>query len=117
MADRHLGAKRDGTVVTTKYEWTANKSFIRCQFSITQEGQTTTGMQMIGKMPSTGGLHMWTFEDAGGSATRTSRGTGRSGFHGSRLDRRRRVLTATNIMTPIERGLVPLARRRANDGR
>jgi hypothetical protein len=41
-------AKRDGTIVTTKYEWTSNRSFIRCHFSITQEGKTTTGMQMIG---------------------------------------------------------------------
>jgi uncharacterized protein (TIGR02246 family) len=27
-------AKRNGTVVTTHYEWTANKSFIRCRFSV-----------------------------------------------------------------------------------
>ena len=38
-------SKRDGTTVSTKYEWTANKSFIRCTFSIAQDGQTQTGMR------------------------------------------------------------------------
>src|SRR5262249_43352509 len=59
-------AKRGGTIVSTKYDWTANKNFIRCQFSITQEGKTVGGMQMIGKDPATGALRIWTFEDSGG---------------------------------------------------
>ena len=29
-------AKRDGMAVETRYEWTANKAFIRCRFSITK---------------------------------------------------------------------------------
>src|SRR5437868_1204850 len=37
-------AKRNGTAVSTRYEWTANKSFIRCRFSITKDGETDTGM-------------------------------------------------------------------------
>jgi uncharacterized protein (TIGR02246 family) len=96
-------AKRDGTVVSTKYEWTANKSFIRAQFSITQDGQTQSGMQMIGKMPSTGGLHMWTFEDAGGIGDADITRDGKKWVHaarGSTADGR--VLTATNILTPID---------------
>ena len=81
-------AKRDGSTVTTKYEWTANKSFIRCQFSITQDGQTQTGMQMIGKMPSTGGLHMWTFEDSGGIGDADIERDGKKWVHTARgLDR------------------------------
>jgi uncharacterized protein (TIGR02246 family) len=95
--------KRNGTEASTKYEWTANKSFIRCQFSVTQDGKAHAGMQMIGKDPSTGMLRSWTFEDEGGIAETdvsrdgkkwvfTSRGTTSDG----------RVLTATNIMTPID---------------
>ena len=96
-------AKRDGTVITTKYEWTANKSFIRCQFTVTQDGKTTTGMQMIGKMPSTGELHTWTFEDSGGigdsDITRDEK-KWMFAARGSTADGR--VITATNIMTPID---------------
>ena len=96
-------AKRDGTVVTTKYEWTSNRSFIRCHFSITQEGKTTTGMQMIGKMPSTGGLHTWTFEDSGGIGDSDITRDGKKWMfaaRGSTADGR--VITATNIMTQID---------------
>jgi uncharacterized protein (TIGR02246 family) len=96
-------AKRDGTTVNTKYEWTKNKAFIRCTFSITQDGVTHTGMQMIVKDPATRELQQWTFEDSGGignaDITRdgkkwvvTARGTTPDG----------RILTATNIMTPID---------------
>src|SRR5262245_53300667 len=96
-------AKRDGSVVTTKYEWTANKTFIRCQFSITQDEKTTTGMQMIGKMPSTGELHTWTFEDAGGIGDSDISRDGKKWMfaaRGSTADGR--VITATNIMTQID---------------
>ncbi len=96
-------AKRDGTVVTTKYEWTANKSFIRCHFSIAQDGQTHTGTQMIGKVPSTGALHMWTFEDSGGIGDADVTRDGKKWVHaatGATADGR--VLTATTIMTPID---------------
>lgn len=96
-------AKRDGTVVTSKYEWTANKSFIRCRFSITKDGETTTGMQMIGRMPSTGGLHAWTFEDEGGIGDADITRDGKKWVHaarGSTADGR--VLTATNVLTPLD---------------
>jgi uncharacterized protein (TIGR02246 family) len=96
-------AKRDGAVVTTKYEWTANKSFIRCQFSIAEDGQAQTGMQIIGRMPSTGALHMWTFEDSGGIGDADIDRDGKKWVHtarGSTADGR--VLTATNILTPID---------------
>jgi uncharacterized protein (TIGR02246 family) len=96
-------AKREGTAVTTRYEWTKNKTFIRCQFSITKDGETQTGMQMIGKMPSTGGLHIWTFEDAGGIGDADIERDGKKWVHnarGSTADGR--VVTATNILTPID---------------
>lgn len=96
-------AKRDGATVTTKYEWTTNKTFIRCQISIQTDGRTLTAMQMIGKMPSTGGLHIWTFEDAGGIGDADITRDGKKWLfaaRGSTADGE--VITATNIMTPID---------------
>ncbi|MFO0800915.1 MAG: SgcJ/EcaC family oxidoreductase [Gemmataceae bacterium] len=95
--------KQPGTSVTTRYEWTANKSFIRCHFSVMNDGKTVGGTQMIGRDPGTNTLHVWTFEDTGGvgdsEITRdgkkwvfTARGTTADG----------RVLTATNLLTPMD---------------
>jgi len=95
--------RRDGTVVTTKYEWTANKTFIRCQFSITKDGKTQTGMQMFGKMPSTGEMHTWTFEDAGGIGDSDISRDGKKWTFAARgATAEGKVITATNIMTPID---------------
>jgi len=96
-------AKQPGTTVSTRYEWTANKSFIRCHFSVGHDGKSVGGVQMIGKDPGTGALRVWTFEDNGGvgdsEVTRdgkkwvfTARGTTADG----------RVLTATNLLTPVD---------------
>jgi uncharacterized protein (TIGR02246 family) len=96
-------AKREGTVVRTTYEWTKNKTYVRCSLSITQDGQTTTATQMIGKVPSTGGLHIWTFEDAGGIGDADITRNGKKwhfAARGSTADGR--VLTATNILTPVD---------------
>jgi uncharacterized protein (TIGR02246 family) len=96
-------AKRDGTTVTTTYEWTKNKTFIRCHFSITKDGQTVTGTQMIGKMPSTGGMHMWTFEDEGGIGDADVTRDGKKwvfAARGSTADGK--VITATNVMTLVD---------------
>jgi uncharacterized protein (TIGR02246 family) len=96
-------AKRDGTVVTTRYEWTANKSFIRCQFSVRQDGKTYGGTQMIGKDPSTGLLHVWTFEDSGGIGNADVIRDGKKWVHeASGVTPDGRVLMATNLMTPID---------------
>jgi uncharacterized protein (TIGR02246 family) len=96
-------AKRDGTVVTTTYEWTKNKTYIRCHLSVTKDGETLTGTQMIGKMPSTGGLHIWTFEDEGGIGDADITRDGKKWMfaaRGSTADGR--VITLTNIMTPTD---------------
>jgi len=96
-------SKRNGTEVSTKYEWTANKSFIRCQFSIIQDGKTLSGMQMIGKDPSNGALHLWTFEDTGGIGDAEIARDGKKWIfssNGATADGR--VLTATNILTPVD---------------
>ncbi len=96
-------AKREGTVVTTKYEWTTNKTFIRSHLTITQDGRTLTATQRIGKMPSTGGLHIWTFEDAGGIGDADITRDGKKWMfaaRGSTADGQ--VVTATNILTPVD---------------
>lgn len=96
-------AKKDGTSVTQKYEWTANKSFIRSTFSVTNDGKTFTGMQMIGKDPSTGMLHIWTFEDNGGIGGTDIERDGKKWVHIARaVTADGRVVTATNILTPID---------------
>ncbi len=96
-------AKREGTTVTTTYEWSKNKTFIRCQFSIARDGQIQTGLQIFGKMPSTGELHMWTFEEAGGIGDSDLTRDGKKWIHaarGSTADGK--VMIATNIITPID---------------
>jgi uncharacterized protein (TIGR02246 family) len=96
-------AKRDGMVVSTKYEWTTNKSFIRCNFSITKDGDTNTGMQMVGKDPSAGLLKVWTFEDEGGIGETDVTRDGKKWVYTARgVTADGRVLTATNIMTPLD---------------
>jgi uncharacterized protein (TIGR02246 family) len=96
-------AKREGVVVSTKYEWTANKSFIRCQFSVTESGRSATGMQMIGKDPATGALRVWTFEDSGGIGDTDISRDGKKWIHTARgVTADGQILTATNILTPID---------------
>lgn len=53
----------------TTYTWTANKSFIRAEFSITpkKEGEkTTAGVQIIGVDPAVGRIRSWLFGSDGG---------------------------------------------------
>ena len=96
-------AKRDGMAVSTKYEWTANKSFIRCTFSVTENGQAHSGMQMFGKDPATGGLRVWTFEDAGGIGDADISRDGKKWvFAADAVTADGRPLTATNLMTPLD---------------
>jgi uncharacterized protein (TIGR02246 family) len=96
-------AKRDGTTATTKYEWTANKSFIRCQFSITKDGTTHSGTQMIGKDPALGALRVWTFEDDGAIGDTDITRDGKKWVFAARgITADGRMLTATNLMTPVD---------------
>lgn len=59
-------AKGEDTVVKTTYEWWGDKAFLRATVSITQEGRTLDGFQMIGKDAATDEIRSWAF-DAGGS--------------------------------------------------
>jgi len=94
---------KDGVEVSTKYEWTKNKTFIRCTFSVKRDGETHTGMQMMGKDPGTGSLRVWTFEDSGGIGDTEVTREGKKWMHastGSTADGK--ALAATNILTPID---------------
>jgi uncharacterized protein (TIGR02246 family) len=96
-------AKNNGVVVSSRYEWAASKSFIRCDFSIKQEGKTLAGMQMFGKDPATGALRVWTFEDSGGIGEAEVTRDGKKWVFaatGSTADGH--TLGATNIMTQID---------------
>jgi uncharacterized protein (TIGR02246 family) len=96
-------SKQDGTVVRTRYDWTSNKAFIRCEFSIVHEGKTNAGTQMIGKDPTLGTLHVWTFEDSGGIGdTDITRDGKKWIFAATGATGDGRVITATNILTPID---------------
>jgi hypothetical protein len=60
-------------------------------------------MQMIGKDPSTGLLHVWTFEDSGGIGNTTITRDDKKWVHSATaVTVDGRVLTSTNIMTPID---------------
>jgi uncharacterized protein (TIGR02246 family) len=94
---------KDGVEVSTKYEWTKNKTFIRCMFSVKRDGETFTGMQMMGKDPGTGALRVWTFEDSGGIGDTEVTREGKKWMHassGSTADGK--SLAATNILTPLD---------------
>jgi uncharacterized protein (TIGR02246 family) len=96
-------SKKDGVSVSTKYEWTTNKSFIRCHFTITQDGKSVGGTQIIGKDPATGALRVWTFEDAGGIGdTDITRDGKKWVFTARGATADGKVLTATNFLTPID---------------
>jgi uncharacterized protein (TIGR02246 family) len=94
---------KDGVEVSTKYEWTKNKTFIRCTFSVKRDGDTHTGMQMMGKDPATGSLRVWTFEDSGGIGDTEITREGKKWMHaatGSTADGK--AIAATNILTPFD---------------
>jgi uncharacterized protein (TIGR02246 family) len=55
---------------TSKYEWTDNKKFIRCQYNVQiklkDKAIRSTGTQLIGVDPAVGLIHAWTFDSEGG---------------------------------------------------
>jgi uncharacterized protein (TIGR02246 family) len=95
--------KQPGTTVSTRYEWTANKSFIRCHFIVTTDGKAVGGVQMIGRDPGTGALRVWTFEDNGGVGDSEITRDGKKWVFAARgTTAEGRVLTATNLLTPVD---------------
>jgi uncharacterized protein (TIGR02246 family) len=59
-------AKHGKMEVRTTYEWFGDKAYIRGNISVTVDGHTQSGMQVIGKDPRTDELRIWTFEARGG---------------------------------------------------
>jgi uncharacterized protein (TIGR02246 family) len=94
----------DSATARTSYEWVGNKSFIRSQFTIREKDKELTGTQMIGLDPNTGDLRTWTFEADGGYGEGTcSRDGTKWLFATSATLSDGRTMTATNILTPIDR--------------
>ena len=53
----------------TEYEWTENKKFIRCKYTLTNKKDKAapgTGTQVIGIDPARGLIRAWTFDSEGG---------------------------------------------------
>ena len=53
----------------TEYEWTENKKFIRCKYTVTNKKDKAapgTGTQVIGIDPARGLIRAWTFDSEGG---------------------------------------------------
>lgn len=59
-----------GSKAKTKYEWSENKKFIKCQFSVQiklkDKTVDSTGTQVIGVDPAVGLIRAWTFDSDGG---------------------------------------------------
>jgi uncharacterized protein (TIGR02246 family) len=97
-------AKGGDAEARTTYEWIGNKSFIRSEFTVREKGVTLTGTQMIGADPTTDELRTWTFEADGGYGEGTCTRDGSKWlFTSSATLADGRAMTATNILTPINR--------------
>jgi len=59
--------KSGGTTVENKFHWVANRSFLEREYTVRQDGMTTSsGLQIIGWDPQAGQIHSWSFDSAGG---------------------------------------------------
>ncbi len=96
-------AKSDESEVLTTYEWWGDKSYIRVNITIKKKGETREGFQMIGKDRATGKIRSWTFDRDGGFGESTWARDGKKWMQESAgvLDDGS-VMTATNILTPID---------------
>jgi uncharacterized protein (TIGR02246 family) len=96
-------AKGADAEATTSYEWSGDKAFIRGRFSVREKDKSVTGEQMIGVDPVTGVLRTWTFEADGGVGEGTCERDGKRWvFETTATLADGRVMTATNVMTPID---------------
>jgi uncharacterized protein (TIGR02246 family) len=58
-------ARTGDTEVHTHYSWDEDKAFLRCRYTLTQDGKVVAaGTQVIGKNPA-GGLRSWLFDRSG----------------------------------------------------
>jgi uncharacterized protein (TIGR02246 family) len=97
-------AKTDDTDVRTTYSWDARKNSIRCQISIKGKGRTVSATQVLLKDPRTGELRSWMFDDDGGFGDGAwTRDGKRWLITASGVQTDGGELTATNILTPVDR--------------
>jgi uncharacterized protein (TIGR02246 family) len=57
--------KADGAELRMAFEWTENKTFLLCRFTMKLEDRTVTGVQLLALDPATKSLKSWTFESDG----------------------------------------------------
>jgi uncharacterized protein (TIGR02246 family) len=97
-------AKSDDAEVRTTYEWDAKKNSIRCKISIKGMGRDVTGTQIIMKDPRNGQLRSWMFDDDGGFGDGAWTQDGKRWvIEATGVQADGGELTATNIMTPIDK--------------
>jgi uncharacterized protein (TIGR02246 family) len=97
-------AKNDEAEVRTTYEWDAKKNSIRCHITIKGKGRDVTGTQILLKDPRSGELRSWTFDDEGGFGDGAwDRDGKRWVIKASGVQTDGGELTATNILTPIDK--------------
>jgi uncharacterized protein (TIGR02246 family) len=94
----------DGDEVRTAYEWDEDKAFIRMRLTIKGKDRNISGTQMIGKDPRTGDLHSWIFESEGGFGEAAWTWDGKRWLqHATGVLPDGGEMTATNILTPIDK--------------
>ncbi|MCM2369453.1 YybH family protein [Aporhodopirellula aestuarii] len=96
-------SKQGSAEVETTYEWFGDQAFIRAHFTIRENEQSVTGMQMIGVDPETGLLRTWIFEANGGVGEGVALQDGKQWVFESTTELTSGdVLEATNILVRID---------------
>lgn len=95
-------AKEQGLRI--KFEWLAQRNFIKNTFTVTQEGQSTlTGGQIIGWNPKLGRIVSWHFDAQGGFGQDVWSKTGSPWvIDATGIFRDGSDSTAVNVLTPID---------------
>ncbi|HEX5269917.1 MAG TPA: SgcJ/EcaC family oxidoreductase [Gemmataceae bacterium] len=97
-------AKTPNGEVRTTYEWDENKTFLRVRIAIKDKDGTVNATEMIGKDPRTGGLRSWIFgSDGGFGEAAWSQDGKRWVLEATGVTPDGEELTATNILTPIDK--------------
>lgn len=85
-------------------EWTAKRNFLTRRYSLKEsDGNTRTGLQVIGWDPVLGGVRSWVFDSDGSFATETwTRDGSRWVVEADGVTRDGAEAVSTNIVTPID---------------
>ena len=66
----HWVVKSEGTTVENNIHWIANKSFLEREYTVREQGLTTSsGIQIVGWDPEAQQIRSWSFDSAGGHGT------------------------------------------------